>query len=111
MKKETLAQQIWYAGLGALARAESDGAQWLETLMEEGRAYEISKKEELQSKLDDFGKPDAEQPVRHRFDNIEKSFEDKVTNSLSKLGILSKKDMKSLIDRVEELERKISDKS
>ncbi len=100
------AQQIWLAGLGALARAQEEGGKLFETLVREGAA--------LQDKV-----PQAQEHVgraRERVagmaakasDRVEAMFDDQVAKSLDRLDVPLGTDVDALKARVEALERTVA---
>lgn len=109
MSKEPLALQIWYAGLGALARAEKEGNSWIETLIEEGKEYESTNKDKLSSGLNELEQK-ATSRTKRKFENIENSFEAKVSQSLSKIGLMTKPEFEALKEKLSKLEEQINQK-
>lgn len=112
MSNKPLPQKIWLAGLGAIARAEREGEKWLEELMVDGQAYELDKKEELDNVL--LAMTDTAQSekkhLKQRISNIEKAFENRVSKTLMKLGMVSNKELDALSKRLSELEKAIEKK-
>lgn len=110
----TSAQQIWVAGLGAFARAQKEGSELFDKLVQEGG--------ELQ-KLTERLKPDkgyspggtisklAENVSRQAsgsWDKLEKIFEDRVARALRSLGVPSHDDVEMLQRQVEELKQMVA---
>ncbi len=112
MTKKLLPKRIWLAGLGAIARAEKEGEEWLEELMRDGEVYESEKKDDLdQVLLNMTGKvKESTSRVRQSFDNIEQTFEHKVSNTMSKIGLVSKKELDKVKNQLDELEQKLKEK-
>ncbi|TCS41992.1 phasin family protein [Reinekea marinisedimentorum] len=108
MKKDSFAQQIWYAGLGVIARAESENTEWLQDFIKEGEKYEEARIDELKAKLSQF-EDKTVGSTKRKFDDIEKSFESKVSQSLSKVGLMSKSEFETLKEKLEQLEQQIND--
>jgi len=110
MNKTLLPKKIWLAGLGAISRAEKEGETWLEELMSEGEVFEQDKKEDLDQALLNMTEKvqDGKVKVKHRIENIEHTFESKVSSTLGKLGIVSKNELHALRERLEELEKKLT---
>jgi poly(hydroxyalkanoate) granule-associated protein len=106
---KSLPKKIWLAGLGAIARAESEGEEWLESLMKEGEQFESEKKEDLDKALNTMTDKVKESPnrVREKFGDIENTFESKISNTLGKLGMVSKDELSSLNERLSALEAQL----
>lgn len=104
-----LPKKIWLAGLGALSRAEQEGDHWLEQLMRDGEGYEQARQKELDNLLIAMtGSLQKHQHhVRQRFDDIETAFEDKVTQALNRMGMVSKSQLHTLEKRLAELEAQL----
>lgn len=105
----TLPKKIWLAGLGALSRAEKEGDAWLEDLMHEGAEYEQERKNDLDQALLNMTERMAEgqHRARQRFGNIESAFEDKVTQALGKMGMVTRSQMNTLEQRLNDLEEQL----
>jgi poly(hydroxyalkanoate) granule-associated protein len=110
---KSLPKKIWLAGLGAIARAEKEGEEWLESLMEEGEQFESEKKEDLDKALSSMTDKVKESPtrVREKFGNIENTFESKISNTLGKLGMVSRDELSSLNERLSALEAQLKSSS
>lgn len=107
------AQQIWMAGIGAFERAQHEGGKLFENLVKEGATLEKKTRSFTTGKVD-VARDAVETTVsqvkvkaQDTWDRLEKVFEDRVSRSLSKLGVPAKKEMQALIDRVEELNRAV----
>ena len=107
------AQQIWLAGLGAFAKAQAEGGKLFDTLVKEGSAIEQKTRKFTDSKVHDVrGAVEssvgaARQRATDTWDRLEKVFEDRVSRSLSRLGVPGRQDMDALAARVEELARAV----
>ncbi len=103
------AQQIWLAGLGAFAKAQAEGGKLFDTLVKEGSAIEQKTRKFTDSKVHEVrGAVEssvgaAKQRATDTWDRLEKVFEDRVSRSLSRLGVPGRQDMDALAARVEEL--------
>lgn len=103
------AREIWMAGIGAFARAQEEGGRLFERLVREGASIEKKTRSFATGRVD--GARDAVEntvsQVRERatdtWDRLEKVFEERVSNALTKLGVPGRDDMQALLDRVEEL--------
>ena len=107
------AQQIWLAGLGAFAKAQAEGSKLFDTLVKEGSAIEQKTRKFTDSKVHEVrgavesGVGAAKQRATDTWDRLEKVFEDRVSRSLSRLGVPGRQDMDVLAARVEELARAV----
>ena len=107
------AQQIWLAGLGAFAKAQAEGGKLFDTLVKEGSAIEQKTRKFTDGKVHEVrgavesGVGAARQRATDTWDRLEKVFEDRVSRSLSRLGVPGRQDMDALATRVEELARAV----
>lgn len=107
------AQQVWMAGMDALARAQSQGGKLFEALVKEGITLEQKTRRFATGKVDevrDAVETKVEQ-VKERaadtWDKLETVFEARVSKALSNLGIPGREEMEALVERVEELNRTV----
>lgn len=89
-------------------RSESENAEWLEALIKDGKEYEAARVDELKSKLSKI-EDKTVSSTKRKFDDIEKSFETKVSQSLSRVGLMSKSEFETLKEKLEQLEQQIND--
>ena len=92
------ANQIWLAGLGAFAKAQSEGNKVFEALVAEGQRIQ----EETKSAADERIVEVKERAVG-TWDKLEQVFEDRVARALHSLNVPSRKDIETLSKRVAEL--------
>jgi len=99
------AQKIWLAGLGAFERAKSEGPRMFDALVDQGK--------ELRSRASDAA-DQALKAVREqageaqgKWDKLEQVFEDRVSRSLNRLGVLTSREVGDLSRQVEELNRQV----
>jgi poly(hydroxyalkanoate) granule-associated protein len=103
------AQKIWLAGLGAFARAKDEGDKMFDILVEQGRKL----RERSQSAADDAMKTVRAQTeatvasAQGRWDKLEQVFEDRVSKSLNRLGVLTGKDVEALGKQVAHLNESV----
>lgn len=103
------AQQIWSAGVGALARAQGEGTDMFEALVKKGMNLEAQTRKLANGKVDVVrgAVEDRVENVREKatdtWDRMEKVFEDRVQRALTRLGVPTREDLGSLIKRVESL--------
>jgi poly(hydroxyalkanoate) granule-associated protein len=107
------AQQIWLAGLGAFAKAQSEGGKLFESLVKEGAALDRKTRKFTDAKVSEArGNVEATLgQVRERsqetWDKLEKVFEDRVSRALGRLGVPGRDEIRTLTSRVEELSREV----
>ncbi len=98
------AQRIWLAGLGAFERAKSEGPRVFEALVEQGR--------DMGARAADM----ADQAFRNmrearqaggRWDKLEQAFEERVSRSLQRLGVVTRREMDELARKVRDLDANV----
>lgn len=106
--------QIWLAGLGAFARAQAEGKQMFDNLVQQGERLE-SKTRQAASDTASAARSAAEAKAREMqkmaggtWDKLEKVFEDRVARALSKLGVYTKNDVERLAQRVDALSEAVN---
>lgn len=92
------AHQIWLAGLGAFAKAQSEGGKLFDTLVKEGEAVEGRTRKIASAQVKEMGKK-----ASGTWDKLEQVFEDRVSRSLNRLGVPTHKEIQSLSKQVAEL--------
>jgi poly(hydroxyalkanoate) granule-associated protein len=108
------AQQVWLAGLGAMAKAQEQGSKAIEALVNDGLAFQRKSQAQAQQRLheaterlshmaSDFG-----QQTSGRVDKLEHLFEDRVAKALHRLGMPTLLDIQTLNDRVAQLEAQLA---
>lgn len=103
------AQQIWLAGVGAFGRAQAEGAKLFEALVKEGLSLEQTARKfaggqaEVVRDAVESRVGSARERAADTWDRLEKVFEDRVQRALVKLGVPSRDDLGSLVDRVDAL--------
>jgi poly(hydroxyalkanoate) granule-associated protein len=101
--------RIWLAGLGALAAAEEEGTKIFSRLVERGRDVESKGKVEVdkvKAEVDKM-KTKAESTFETWGDKFGEKFDDKLTAALHRLGVPTRDEIRSLTQRVEELNAKV----
>ena len=98
-------QKIWLAGLGAFERAKKEGPKMFETLVQRGRALRGQARDAADQALKTMrAQADATAvQAAGKWDKLEQVFEDRVSRSLNRLGVLSGKDVDVLARQVAEL--------
>lgn len=112
-----IGNKIWLAGLGALARVQSDGPKLFETLVEEGSDVQDRTRESTERALRDTMKnvrgavdarvDDMRGRASETWDNIEKIFQARVQKALQQLGVPTAHEIRSLTRKVDELTRSV----
>jgi poly(hydroxyalkanoate) granule-associated protein len=98
------AQKIWLAGLGAFERAKTEGPRMFETLVEQGRNMGAR----AVGMADDALKGMREANYAgNRWDKLEQVFEERVSKSLSRLGVLTTREVEDLSRQVRELNESV----
>ena len=98
------AQKIWLAGLGAFERAKTEGPRMFETLVEQGRsmgARAVGAADEALKTVREAGY------AGNRWDKLEQVFEERVSKSLSRLGVLTTREVEELSRQVRELNESV----
>jgi poly(hydroxyalkanoate) granule-associated protein len=94
------AQKIWLAGLGAFERARTEGPRMFEALVEQGRsmgARAVGAADEALKSVREANYSGG------RWDKLEQVFEERVSRSLGRLGVLTARDVEDLSRQVSEL--------
>lgn len=103
------AQKIWLAGLGAFSRARTEGDRMFENLVEQGKTL----RERAVGAADEAMKTVRAQAqtagadAAGRWDKLEQVFEERVSRALSRLGVLTSREVGDLSRRVEELNENV----
>lgn len=103
------AQKIWLAGLGAFSRARSEGDRMFDTLVEQGktlRSRAIGAADEAMRTVRTQAQT-AGADAAGRWDKLEQVFEERVSRALSRLGVLTSREVGDLSRRVEELNENV----
>ena len=103
------AQKIWLAGLGAFARARTEGDKLFELLVEQGKTIRTkSGKAADQAMKSVRTQADATlSTAQGKWDKLEQVFEDRVSRSLNRLGVLTSKDVDDLARQVSDLNESV----
>lgn len=103
------AQQVWWAGIGALGRAQAEGTRLFETLVEEGEQLERRTRESAGHRAGEViqavghSVDGARAKVGDTWDRWERAFDERLQRALSRLGIPHRDDLAELKRQVEEL--------
>ena len=110
---QTPSNEVWLAGLGALAQVQAQGSKAFEKLVGEGLAFQRKSQEQAQQRLQeatarltdlaqDFG-----QQASVRVDKLEHLFEERVAKALHRLGMPTLQDLQVLQARIHALEEQL----
>jgi poly(hydroxyalkanoate) granule-associated protein len=98
------ANQIWLAGLGAFAKAQTEGGKLFDSLVAAGEDIESRTKKVAEDKVEM-----AKNKTSDTWDKLEQVFEERVSRALSRLGVPTNDDIQSLSKRIEELNNNIKE--
>jgi len=98
-------RDIWLAGLGALATVEEEGSKVFENLVTRGKERESKGKEKIEGALEKLN--ERRNKVSETFEDSVSVFEDKLNDVLERFGVPSRKEMESLSERVETLNKSV----
>lgn len=105
------ANQIWLAGLGALAVAEEEGSKAFKTLVKKGEGFEKRSKKQLDkvSKTVEGQFDSARDQAEGALGKLGRSFDERVAGTLQRLGVPSRMEIQKLTKRVEQLTKKVDE--
>ncbi len=98
------AQQIWLAGLGAFERARTEGPRMFESLVERGRnmgARAVGVADEMLKEMRQANYSGVP------WDKLERTVQEKVSQSLGRLGLMTGRDVEELSRQVRELNERM----
>lgn len=108
-------RQIWLAGLGAFSKAQAGGMKVFESLVQQGEVLE-KKTRHVAADAAAAARGAAKAKAKEvqamaggTWDKLEQVFEDRVSRSLNRLGVLSSKDVEDLARQVAELNQSVRD--
>ena len=104
------ARQIWLAGLGAYTKAEEDTGRFFDRLVREGEEIETKTRgavgRQVRAVEDRVGE------VKHRasesWDRLESVFDQRVSKTVERLGLPSRRELRELESRIEQLEAQLA---
>ncbi len=99
------ANQIWLAGLGALATVGEEGGKLFDTLVKKGKGFEPEVKARLEKAKGKLNK--AKSKADDAWGKMESGLDDKITSALHRVGVPTRDEIKDLSKRVSELTAKI----
>ncbi|MCB1036821.1 MAG: phasin family protein, partial [Acidobacteria bacterium] len=119
----SIAQNVWLAGLGALATTQEEGGKLFKRLVEKGEKVDFKGKSGLDEKVDKArekvgearerieGQVDkAREAVSSAWGDLASSFDDQLGAALHRLGVPTRDEIKTLTARVEALIEKVGEK-
>lgn len=103
------AHKIWLAGLGALAAAEKEGSKMFNRLVDRGREVESRGKVDFKEQVDQAKEKvdKAKAKVEDTVENWTAKLDEAVTATLHRLGVPTREEIRTLTQRVEELNAKV----
>ena len=108
------AQQIWLAGMGAFAKAQAEGKQRFDALVQEGANLQKKKQAAAEERFNEVTNrmtslaDDAASRAGKQWDRLESIFEERTAKAMKKLGVPSAKDIEDLKARIEELSAQVA---
>ena len=109
--------KVWLAGLGALARAQSEGPKVFESLVKEGSAVHERARDSTEEAVKhayegvrgavDARMEAAREKASDTMENIEKIFQSRVQKALRQLGVPTAHEIRALSRKVDELTRSV----
>jgi poly(hydroxyalkanoate) granule-associated protein len=97
--------RIWLAGLGALAAAEEEGSKLFSRLVDRGRDVEAKGKVEVDKLKTEAEKVKAK--AESTFESWGGRVDETLTSALHRLGVPTRDEIRTLTQRVEELNAKV----
>ncbi|MBB1089197.1 phasin family protein [Lysobacter sp. SG-8] len=103
------AQQVWLAGMGAVARAQAEGSKLFDSLVKDGRAMErqarkagSAQAEQLRNVMEDRV-ADARGRANAAWARLEQGFDTRVQETLARVGVVTRADLAALSARIDAL--------
>jgi len=108
------AQQIWLAGMGAFAKAQSEGTHAFDKLIKDGLSLQRKTQGMAEERISEVtGKMSAmagevTAKAGQHWDKLESIFEQRTAKAMGRLGVPSAKDLAALTERVERLAAEVA---
>jgi poly(hydroxyalkanoate) granule-associated protein len=99
------AQRIWLAGLGAFERARTEGPRMFDALVEQGKALGGRARDAADQALRSVR--DGAGSATQGFDRLEQVFEERVSRSLGRLGVITRAEVNDLSRQVNDLTEEV----
>jgi poly(hydroxyalkanoate) granule-associated protein len=106
--------QIWLAGLGAFAKAQTGGVKVFETLVKQGASLEAKTRQAAAATADAAREAatskakDMHAMAGGTWDKLEQVFQERVARALGQLGVYTSSDVERLTARVNELSEAVN---
>ena len=106
---EKYSRKIWLAGLGVYSKVSSDGGKYFETLVKDGEKAEKLTKSTVGKKVDAAKATagSAKSSISDTWGKLEETFDKRLNSAISRLGVPSKAELKTLHSKVDTLTRQI----
>ena len=91
-------QNAYYAGVGVYATAEEETKSFFDRLVDKGKAYDEKRPDVVN---------ETSERVRKFGQKVEDRVEQNVSSALNRVGVPSRKEIRTLINRVEKLTKKV----
>ena len=101
------AQNVWLAGLGALANAQAEGSKAFEALVKQGLEMQTKAQELARERMSAMADPTS----TGSWNRLGGIFENRVARALASMGMPSAQDIAALQARVEALEQALAHKT
>lgn len=107
------ARNVWFAGLGALAKAQAEGSKAFEALVSEGIAMQRKTQAMAREQLAEAAQrieeltAGASSAATGRWDKLEGIFEDRVARAMARLGFPQAEELARLSARLDALEQRL----
>ena len=95
-------QQIWLAGLGAFSRAEEEGGKLFDNLVKVGEELENKTRDLADNATTDLRDKVIEKASDTR-EKVERAIDDRLSSTLTRLGIPSQREFEALSERMDRL--------
>jgi poly(hydroxyalkanoate) granule-associated protein len=106
--------QIWLAGLGAFAKAQTGGVKVFEALVEQGASLEAKTRKAASATAEAAREAAASKAKEMHamaggtWDKLEQVFQERVARALGQLGVYTSSDVERLTERVNELSEAVN---
>ncbi|MEX5541813.1 phasin family protein [Pseudomonas poae] len=106
---EKYSRKIWLAGLGVYSKVSSDGGKYFETLVKDGEKAEKLTKTSVGKKVDAAKATagSAKSSISDTWGKLEETFDKRLNSAISRLGVPSKAELKTLHSKVDTLTRQL----
>jgi poly(hydroxyalkanoate) granule-associated protein len=107
------AQQIWLAGMGAFAKAQSEGGKVFEALIQEGMALQRKTQGLAEEKINEVSgrmssmAGEVTAKAGEHWDKLESIFESRTAKALARLGVPTAADFQALSARIDALAARV----